>query len=120
MPSSALALSRPRAAASLKDWSPRPPTSYASPTLSFCSLPPPVVPPVVPPSPPQAATVRTAAHASAASLVPRRNGGLLPARAAVVRGAETGTPYVVLAPVSGRRRSQERFRYRTASERPFA
>ena len=29
----ALALSRPAAAASLNDWSPRPPTSYAIPTL---------------------------------------------------------------------------------------
>src|SRR4029079_3507932 len=33
-PSSDLALSRPAAAASLNDWSPRPPMSYARPTLT--------------------------------------------------------------------------------------
>src|SRR3954466_11144857 len=32
---SPLALSRPRAAESLNDWSPRPPRSYARPTLAF-------------------------------------------------------------------------------------
>src|SRR3954468_12128381 len=80
-PSSLFALSRPRAAESLNDWSPRPPTSYARPTLSFfaadvVALPPAELVLVELPllDEPQALSARAAVAASASTLVTRRKG----------------------------------------------
>src|SRR5262249_20445408 len=79
---SALAFSRPAAARSLKDLSPRPPMSNARPTLTFFLAAPlaEVAPPVAAPPPPallllllllQAANTIAAAAATAPSFTPR-------------------------------------------------
>src|SRR4051812_1789285 len=101
MPSSDFALSRPAAAASLNDWSPRPPMSYARPTLRAFLVLELVLLLDAPESSllPQAARARAATEVTATIFITRRKGVSFyrcpVVRCPVVRGIRRRRPTAV-------------------------